>query len=410
MEGDAEIVPQSLREKALFYTTAFFVLLGTFSLFAFLFLVPFVIDPAFTTIFMQFEPRPAQCVTSEVVVKRGTKNCTWASCREGCTREVYNCTQIRVDYRITPLKRLPTAAPSDGDEEDEGTTPLPEEPPSELNEWSVGVASRMAASRPSAASEADADAGGGGAVEWTADWMQRSSPHKLNKRDVTIVPLMNDTSEWFFTGAKLFPNVKGCGYPPMLNCSIFLWAHQTVGTNFTCYYSRVDPMLVMSDLDMKQVYLNLVLATAIPIPSFIISVIYLAFAYFVIYAEEESADPESMVPPLGDAEDKDNLDADADTELQERKLLPPDDELIDADDRSPTATTDPGDPVDKSPTSATAAADDDDNDQQADRLPDKQPTPVESAPLNAAGDSTKPQSMMVVRPTTLQPSGPIAAV
>ncbi|XP_065350397.1 protein tipE isoform X2 [Cloeon dipterum] len=407
MEGDAEIVPQSLREKALFYTTAFFVLLGTFSLFAFLFLVPFVIDPAFTTIFMQFEPRPAQCVTSEVVVKRGTKNCTWASCREGCTREVYNCTQIRVDYRITPLKRLP-AAPSDGDEEDEGTTPLPAEgAPSELNEWSVGVASRMAASRPSPAAASEADASSG-AVEWTADWMQRSSPHKLNKRDVTIVPLMNDTSEWFFTGAKLFPNVKGCGYPPMLNCSIFLWAHQTVGTNFTCYYSRVDPMLVMSDLDMKQVYLNLVLATAIPIPSFIISVIYLAFAYFVIYAEEESADPESMVPPLGDAEDKDNLDADADTELQERKLLPPDDELIDADDRSPTDPDDLVEFADKSPTSATAA--DDDNDQQADRLPDKQPTPVESAPLNAAGDSTKPQSMMVVRPTTLQPSGPIAAV
>jgi Na+ channel auxiliary subunit TipE len=51
MEGEEEL--PSFREKALFYTTAFFVLLGTFSLFAFLFLVPFVIDPAFTTIFMQ---------------------------------------------------------------------------------------------------------------------------------------------------------------------------------------------------------------------------------------------------------------------------------------------------------------------------------------------------------------------
>lgn len=35
--------------------------------------------------------------------------------------------------------------------------------------------------------------------------------------------------------------------------------------------------------------LHLVLAMAIPIPSFIISVIYLTFAYFKIYAEDEEA-------------------------------------------------------------------------------------------------------------------------
>lgn len=36
-----------------------------------------------------------------------------------------------------------------------------------------------------------------------------------------------------------------------------------------------------------QVYMNLVYAMAIPIPSFIISVIYLTIAYFKIYNEEE---------------------------------------------------------------------------------------------------------------------------
>ncbi|XP_059476724.1 protein tipE-like isoform X2 [Neocloeon triangulifer] len=378
MDGEAADEPQSFREKALFYTTAFFVLLGTFSLFAFLFLVPFVIDPAFTTIFMQFEPRAAQCVTSETIIKRGTKNCTWASCREGCTREVYNCTQIRVDYRITPLRRLPQAAP---DDDAEVTSPLPEEPPSaELNEWSARVAKKIA-SRPGADYES-------GPIEWTADWIDRTSPHKLNKRDVTIVPLMNDTSEWFFTGAKLFPNVKGCGYPPMLNCTIFLWKYQAVGTNFTCYYSRVDPMLVMSDLDMKQVYLNLVLATAIPIPSFIISVIYLAFAYFVIYAEEESVDPESVLPVEGEegaveGEEKENLN-DGEVELEDKAPLEDSggggDENIGGDEKEPSGNGKPA----------------------------QQPTPVESTP--ASGDLIKPPAMMVVRPTTLQPSGPIAAV
>lgn len=64
---------------------------------------------------------------------------------------------------------------------------------------------------------------------------------------------MGNDSEWYFTGAKLFPNVKGCGYPPMLNCSIFYRQYAIIGKNFSCYYSKVDPGIVMSDLDMWQV-------------------------------------------------------------------------------------------------------------------------------------------------------------
>lgn len=64
---------QTFLQKLLFYTTAFFVLLGTFSLFAFLFLVPFVIDPAFTTIFMQFDTRPAECITIDVESRRASR-------------------------------------------------------------------------------------------------------------------------------------------------------------------------------------------------------------------------------------------------------------------------------------------------------------------------------------------------
>ncbi|KAJ8877887.1 hypothetical protein PR048_022346 [Dryococelus australis] len=100
MADEPEIIPQTFLEKLLFYTTAFFVLLGTFSLFAFLFLVPFVIEPAFTTIFMEFEPEPAQCRTVDVETRHGVSNCTWSSCREGCTKEVYECTQIRVNYKV----------------------------------------------------------------------------------------------------------------------------------------------------------------------------------------------------------------------------------------------------------------------------------------------------------------------
>lgn len=67
--------------------------------------------------------------------------------------------------------------------------------------------------------------------------------------------------------------------------------YQREGANFSCYYSRVDPRLVVSHLDMSKNTLHLVLAMAIPIPSFIISVIYLTFAYFKIYNEDEENEP-----------------------------------------------------------------------------------------------------------------------
>ncbi|KOC61169.1 Protein tipE [Habropoda laboriosa] len=171
---------QTFLQKLLFYTTAFFILLSTFSLFAFLFLVPFVIDPAFTTIFMQFDTRPAECVTIDVESRRGTSNCSWTSCREGCTKELYDCTQIRVNYK------LPTNTSEDSDDQEQN-------------------------------------------------------------------------SFWFVPG-KLSNNRT-------------LHAKHTNNVHFlpVCW----------------KVYMNLVYAMAIPIPSFIISVIYLTIAYFKIYNEEE---------------------------------------------------------------------------------------------------------------------------
>ena len=47
----------------LFYTTAFFVLLAVFSLFALVFLVPFFIDPAWSTLQADFDPLGTQCKT-----------------------------------------------------------------------------------------------------------------------------------------------------------------------------------------------------------------------------------------------------------------------------------------------------------------------------------------------------------
>lgn len=85
--------------------------------------------------------------------------------------------------------------------------------------------------------------------------------------------------------------IKNVRYPPFLNCSRWNKFYAREGANFTCYYSRIDPRLVITHLDMWKNSLHLVLAMAIPIPSFIISVIYLTFAYFKIYNEDEEAEP-----------------------------------------------------------------------------------------------------------------------
>lgn len=244
---EEEKIKQTWKQKILFYITAFFVLLGTFSVFSFLFLVPFVIDPAFTTIFMEFDETPALCVTVNTERRQGVSNCSWSSCREGCTKEIYDCTQIRVNYKKVAIENFTTVEP---------------------------ISIRMER---------------GLRESYDYEIFDQSNEDYLSEVEPT--GLMGNDSEWFYTGAKLFPNVKGCGYPPMLNCSIFLKTYREIGTNFSCYYSRVDPGLVISHLDMWQVHMNLVYAMAIPIPSFILSVIYLTFAYFKIYSDDEEKAP-----------------------------------------------------------------------------------------------------------------------
>ncbi|XP_067645610.1 protein tipE [Eurosta solidaginis] len=365
--GD-EIEERTFKEKMLFYTTAFFILLGTFSMFAFLFLVPFVIEPAFTTIFMQFEEVPALCETYDVETYFGAKNCSWASCREGCTKDIYICTQVRVNYRLNlynytdefnfteyhlnlaeaeryvpPVKRTDRYERAIRDYDYDAATAAVTSDASKANQLdrpmsggSGGVrvdavaatagATGATATAPAAsvltnnvdriqldsisfgsdsAVMADgingyfideeqqimdedlmgADGGGGGGLLLNEERQPFDEISELNEG------LMGNNSLYYYVGARLFPNVKGCGYPPMLNCTIWLKRYTRIGIKFPCYYSKVDPSLVISDLDYWQNTLNLIYSMAIPIPSFIISVIYLTYAYFKIYNEDEETAP-----------------------------------------------------------------------------------------------------------------------
>ena len=68
------------------------------SIITFVFAAIWYIDPALLTLVLRF--RKAVCTTKNQAFLIGISNCSWTSCRLGCTREVYKCWQIQVSTMI----------------------------------------------------------------------------------------------------------------------------------------------------------------------------------------------------------------------------------------------------------------------------------------------------------------------
>lgn len=186
--------------RAHFYLTIFFSLLAICTAFVFVFLVAFVIEPAVTTMQMDFKLSPATCCVRSYVEEYGADNCAeWSSCREGCTREVYQCAKITVAY---------------------------------------------------------------------------------TERDNVSCSGDTSSNRWLYDGARLFPNVKGCGYPPSLNCTVFTGRYGDTNSSFPCYYSRVDRGLVLTALDTDQLKQNLIIAIVVPFICLVVSITFLVHAYY----------------------------------------------------------------------------------------------------------------------------------
>lgn len=426
--GPAVVIPPTFREKCLFYTTAFFILLAVFSLFAFLFLVPFVIDPAFSTIFKEFDPEPTLCYTQEIVHLIGSSNCSWTSCREGCTKEIFNCTQILVRYRVattgSPISSAFTASSTISrrsrrsltdhetigtsgvrwmnnshfrnhnsnyynniDDEDSinsrrrtrnpffyQTLPLNSNNNNNNNNkfsrnshyynyyysnnyYYYQRMLQSSSSTLSSNSNSNSISSKGGSMLTSATTDDRNihkkKKHKTSSSSLDLLsphtaalksqPPLSSSSYYYssssnnnkrssnsnsdssssdssssyswFQRAHLFPNVRGCGYPPFVNCTKFLKKYAVVGQNFSCYYSKVDPKIVVTNFSMNRILLELALSMAIPIPCFIVSVIYIVFAYFKIYAptntteSSTSCQTANAAAPTADATNTTNLPA-----------------------------------------------------------------------------------------------------
>ncbi|CAB0032785.1 unnamed protein product [Trichogramma brassicae] len=159
---------RTCKQRLIFYATSTLALAAISGGCALLFLVPLYVDPAISTLSADFFPEPVLCTTTKREELWGLFNCTWSSCREGCTSEYYRCTHIYVSY--TP--------------------------------WS--------------------------------NYSEDSAEGEPDPVD-----------------GVLLVNIKGCGYPPAVDCDNFTRDMGQEGSQFPCYYSRVNGSVVMAEYDRQ---------------------------------------------------------------------------------------------------------------------------------------------------------------
>lgn len=102
LKGEEDLKNMTFVEKVKFYMSLCLGTTALLSVFAFLFLIPFVVDPSITTIMANYDAVPVVCTTARHVYAEGLSNCIWASCKEGCTSATPRCHQIYVNYSQLP--------------------------------------------------------------------------------------------------------------------------------------------------------------------------------------------------------------------------------------------------------------------------------------------------------------------
>ena len=59
-------------------------------------------------------------------------------------------------------------------------------------------------------------------------------------------------TEYVVEDTPLLIYIKGCGYPPKIDCDVYAESYENIteaGTTFPCHYSRLNPWVVLSSYD-----------------------------------------------------------------------------------------------------------------------------------------------------------------
>lgn len=157
-----------------------------------------VIDPSVLTFVLRLEP--ASCLTVYTASLSGTSNCSWSSCQQGCTVDIFKCYHVNVSYVLTD----PVQA-------------------SRLMDQQIQTDRSLL--------ESDRLQGSMAAVD-------ELSPYQLPRQPP----------------ARLYPNVVGCGYPPEVDCEQFFhnYGRQVAFERvFPCFISMTDPTVAVISADLS---------------------------------------------------------------------------------------------------------------------------------------------------------------
>ncbi|XP_023336325.1 protein tipE [Eurytemora carolleeae] len=217
---------KSRLEDIKYYTSLFLGTLCIVCVFGFLFLVPFVLDPAISTLMHDFVQSPVHCKVTSYELRYGRTNCSWASCREGCTASIYKCHQIRVKY----------------------TPHVPYENGTFVSD--IGI-------------------------EHWADLTRIERPRNPDTGELT-------GSEVIVEDTPLLINIKGCGYPPEVDCDMYAERYDNYSMTeetFPCYYSKMNPWIVLSEYSRDETVSSIMFSILIPNLLFVLSLVVLVYWY-----------------------------------------------------------------------------------------------------------------------------------
>lgn len=208
--------------------------------------VPLAVEPAVATLLESFSRQPMVCVTAAVKTGMAVGGqgdaCSWTSCRQGCTGDVYKCVHVFVNVSLIPWETLARHLVNQSAETD---TDVERKRRSAATGWAISWAASDAgivnASRTSVV-ETGAVETRYAVYEDAQTWLRVATSSvdlPATVAELRRVAGLNASTLWDVTRIPLLINVKGCGYPPQVDCATF---HRSVashlGTVLPCYTNQ----------------------------------------------------------------------------------------------------------------------------------------------------------------------------
>jgi len=230
---------------------------------------PVMLDPAIDTLVSSFEDGMCQTVYNRYLT--GLSNCTWTSCREGCTADIFSCWHIVVVYLQGGQEEFDAyhsrANENIMQESSVHSTSEPNSPESSNPESSI---STLRSASHGAYEE-------GSDTNHRKKWIlppdhdfeivdhNASYIHDIDANLKSIMSqihqnldieslggsLINVTETKMILGiGALLPNPQGCVYPSEIHCADFRALYGRVGGEvFPCYINRANRTIVVTRVD-----------------------------------------------------------------------------------------------------------------------------------------------------------------